>query len=763
MSEYHANLFELLKAEPIPVQAYDVQVNPIPEKRPLFYKVLGITAKRLTKNLKTPIISDEGQIKVVGNDLPEAFLHHRVPIPDIDEFKVELKFSEERESRLSDFDEYKRLVNRIIDVALVYFSEDFYKYHPNAPHIIKKEPTFDSNLIGNTGIIDFKEYYRSLRVYHNKPYILFNRGTQLVSFNNLLNEMKCLLRRFAKIRQKPADSFNFYDPPSAYIAYVNSIFRGKSANVVSYPGPSVRNIQAITWEYRGGDITASQSLSSCDYLAKYYGIKGLDRNQPLIEYILETPQGPVTQYHVPEVLSVRHDFKDLRKIIPPWQRKKVWDFINPNCKIQMREIFEVMKQIDSNLRLNMSQIYPSKIEISTTPANITENIVGPEKIDISFSNKDVSLDSPYDEEFYRKYGKSLRFVNPVSRDVKALVCLEKKTPEINKFITALQVEFKRRNRGELIVEYEDLNFKEKSYKGYDLVLTISDSDELYKQCKTIIQNEDGVLHQNVRPKNANPDSLVPLVMQLSIMLGADSWLLTRFDQSLLLVGIYFYRSPFTGNERYFYNMLDGSGKLLFQSPPYSPDHLDTFLDEITKSLRGHQSVLFFLPFNQLDFQQNLVQELETVENLEYMILLIKNWDNLRIFKTWKPTFIKRRRRRIQRHTVRYPFESYEYAPQGVILKAGENRYYIVTSRSVRHETGFRGCPIPINVEVFSHRGTFDVNEVLSHVLSLSMMSRTSGHSSRLPSPLNYLRKYAYYIEKFGQPKNDKVRQSLYYL
>ena len=762
MTEYHANLFELLKAEPIPLQVYDVQVDPIPQKRPLFYKVLGITAKRLTKNLKTPIISDEGQIKVVGNGLSEAFLHHRVPIPEINEFEVELRFTEERESRLSDFDEYKRIVNRIIDVALVYFSDDFYKYHPNAPHVLKKEPTFDSNLIENTGIIDYKEYYRGLRLYHNKPYLLFNRGTQLISYKNLLNEMKCLLRHFAKIRQKPVDSFDFYDPPDAFIAYVNSIFRGKSANVVSYPGPSVRNIQAVTWEYRCGDVTPGRSLSSCDYLTKYYGIRGLDRNQPLIKYVLETPQGPVTQFHVPEVLSIRHDFVDLQKIIPPWQRKKVWDFINPNCKIQMREIFAVMRQIESNLRLNMSQIYPSKIELSTTPVNITGNIVGPEKIDISFSNKDVSLDSPYDEKFYRRYGKSLRFINPISRDVKALAYLEKKMPETSKFIIALQQEFKRRNRKELIIEFNDLNFKEKNYKGYDLVLTISESDELYNQCKTIIQNEDGILHQNIRPENANSDSLIPLVMQLSLMLGADPWLLKKFDQSLLLIGVYFYRSPFSGNERYFYNMLDGSGKLLFQSPPYSPDQLNSFLDEITKNSRGHKRVLFFLSFNQLDFQENLIQELEKIENLEYMILLIKNWDNLRIFETWTPRVIRRRRRRITRH-VEYPFESYENAPQGVILKAGGNRYYIVTSRSVRHETGFRGCPIPIRAEIFSHKGTFDINEVLSHVLSLSIMSRTSGHTTRLPSPLNYLRKYAYYVEKLGEPTNKKVQQSLYYL
>jgi len=762
MKEYHANLFELLKTEPIPLQVYDVQVDPAPQKRPLFYEVLGITAKLLTKKLKTPIISDEGQIKAVGNGLSEPSWHHKVPIPEMNEFEVELRFVEERESRLSDFDEYTRLVNRIIDVALVYLSDDFYKYHPNAPYILKKEPTFDSNLIENTGIIDYKVYYRGLRLYHGKPYLLVNRGTQLISYINLLNEMKCLLRHFAKIRQKPVDSFDFYDPPASFIAYVNSIFHSKSANVVSYPGPSIRNIQAVTWEYRGGDVAPGQSMASCDYLAKYYGIRGLDRNQPLIKYVLETPQGPVTQFHVPEVLSIGHNFKDLQKIIPPWQRKKVWDFINPNCMIQMREIFAVIRQIESNLRLNMSLIYPSKIELSTTPVDITENIAGPEKIDISFSNKDLSLDSPYDEEFYRRYGKSLRFINPVSREVRALVHLEKKSPDIHEFIISLQEEFKRRNGKKLIVEYDDLNFKEKNYKGYDLVITISESDELYNQCKTIIQNEEGILHQNIKPESANSDSLIPLVMQLSLMLGADPWLLKKFDPHLLLIGLNFYRSPFSGNERYFYNMLDGSGKLLFQSPSYSPDDLDSVLDEVTKSLSGYRRVLFFLSFNQISFQENLVQELEKIENLEYMILLIKNWDNLRIFETWKPTLIKHRRRRITRH-VKYPFESYESAPQGIILKAGGDRYYLVTSRSVRHETGFRGCPIPIRIAIFSHRGTFDINEVLSHALSLSMMSRTSGHTTRLPSMLNYLRKYAYYIEKIGEPTNEKVRQSLFYL
>jgi len=558
MAEYHTNFFELLKAESILLHIYDVQVNPIPKKRPLYYNILGIVAKLLTKNLKNPIISDEGQIKVIGNSLSDASLHHKIPIPDMNEYDVELIYSEERESSLSTFDEYRHLINRIIDVALLYFSEDFYKYHPNAPHIIKKEPTFDSDLVETTGIIDYKEYYRGLRIYQDKPYILFNRGTKLVSFKNLLNEMKCLLRRYAKIRQRTVDYYDFYNPPSDFISYLNFLFRGKSANVIRYPGPSVKNIEEITWEYRGGDVTPGQSLSSCDYLSKYYGIKGLDRNQPLIKYVLETPKGVFTQYHLPEVLSVGHNFEDLKKIIPPWQRKQVWDYINPNCKNQLREIFKVLRQIDSSLRSNMPEIYPSKIEISTIPVNVTSNIAAPEKIDISFSNRDISLDPLYDETFYKRYGRSLRFKNPVLKDIKTLVFLEKKTSEIKSFIVDLQKEFHRRNRKELIVEYDNINFEEKNYQNYDLIFTISESDELYKKCKTIIQNKDGILHQNVEPKNAVPKSLVPLVMQISLKFGADPWLLKKFNKNILLVGLHFYRSPFTGNERYFYNLLEGT-------------------------------------------------------------------------------------------------------------------------------------------------------------------------------------------------------------
>jgi len=762
MTEYYANLFKVTKTEPIKIKIYNVNVKPIPEKRPLFYNILGILAKKLSYKLRSPIISDEGKIKVVGNLLNTDLLYNIVTIPNIGEYEVQLSYSEDREVYIKDFNEYRQLINRIIDISLVYFTEDYYKYHPYAPNIIKYEHVFDNNLIENTGIIDYKKYYRNLRIFNEEHYLILDRETIIQSYKNMLNEMKCLLKHFTNIRNKSDNYYNFYDPPSDFISYINSIFRGKSANVLAYPGPSIKNIKRVTWEYRGGDVAPGQSISTCDYLEKFYGIKNLDKNQPLIEYILETPQGVFTQYHLPEVLSVGHDFKDLEKIIPPWQRQQVWDYINPNCKNQLREILNLVKQIDASLRLNMTDVYPSKIEISILPVEISPFIIGPQNIDISFLNKELSLEPPYNENFYKLYGKSLRFVNPVPNDIRALVHLEKKTPQILEFFEELKNEFNRRNKKDLIIEYDYINFEEKNYINYDLVMTLSESDDLYVMCKIKIQNEDGIIHQNIRPENATPSSIIPLTMQLTLMFGGDPWLLNNSDEELSFVGVHFYRSPFSGNQRYFYNILNGAGKLLYQSDPYSSDNLNDFLIDLIEKLGQKERVIILMSFNQLDFQDKLCSDLDAINELEYMILLIKHWDNLRIFNTWKPVFIERRRRRSTR-AIKYPFESYENAPQGIILDAGNNVMYIITSRSIRRETGFRGCPHPIRVEMVSYKGEFEIHEVLSNILSLSMMSRISGHSTRLPSPLNYLQKYAYYIEKFGEPLKNNIKQSLFYL
>ncbi len=129
-------------------------------------------------------------------------------------------------------------------------------------------------------------------------------------------------------------------------------------------------------------------------------------------------------------------------------------------------------------------------------------------------------------------------------------------------------------------------------------------------------------------------------MQITLMFGGDPWLLKEDDQKPPVFGIYFYRSPFTGAERYFLNLSNSSGKLLFQSQPYPKEDLDTLLDVLATKMSKYKRVLLLLSFDQEDTCQHIVEKLERIEGLEYAILLVKNWDNLRVFKTWVPRRIE---------------------------------------------------------------------------------------------------------------------------
>lgn len=757
---FHANLFELKKAEPLPLFMYNAIVNPYPEKMPLFYKILGIVAKHLTRTERKPVISDQGQIKVLGTPLAKNKLSQRTSIENVGEFTVELEFLEEKESTLKDFEEYKHLVNRVVDIALVYLSEEYYKYHPDAPYIVKDYPFFDKSLIEDTGIVDFKEYFRNLRIHRGKPYMLFNLGTRLKSFQNLLVELKCLSNKYRKIRKQEID---FYNPTKDFVGFINSLFRGKTASVIRYPGPSIKRIKEITWKYRCGDAPPNAPMSPCKYLQAHYGIVGLDKNQPLVVYEIRTADRDLIHYHVPEVLSVGHNFVDLKRRIPSWQRSQVWGIIHPDCKSQLREIFNVVKEVDTALRSKMPEIYPSKIEISTVPVNVTSDITFHREIDISFKNKDITLQPPYDEKFYRRYRGAIRFLNPVERDVRSLVFIEKRKQNIKEFFNELQKEFEKRNGTRLIVEYGKMDFEARNFLDYDLVITVTDSEDIYKKSKTIIQNECGVHHQNIRPENATSDSVMQLVMQITLMFGGDPWLLKEDDEKSPIFGIHFYRSPFTGTARYFLNLSNGSGKLLFQSQPYSKENIDALLDVLANKMSECKRALLLLSFDQEEIRQRIVEKLETISGLEYAVLLVKNWDNLRIFKTWIPKRIELPQRIMKRLPTRYHVEAFEEAPQGIVLNAGDDTYHMVTSYSVRKQATFRGCPIPIRIEMFRSRGKVDTAHVLSHLMSLTFMHRGSGHSTRLPAPLVYLRKYARYVENFGMPSNKEFAQKLFYL
>lgn len=756
---FHSNMFALKNARPLPLFTYNVVVDPSPEKKPLYYKILGVIAKRLARAERKAVISDRGQIKVLGTPLAKGVLIQKVSIENLGKFTAKLEFFEEKESTLKDFEEYRHLVNRVIDVALTDLSEEYYKYHPEAPYIVKDYPFFDKALIEDTGVVDFKEYFRNVRIFHNKPYMIFNLGTRLKSFENLLTELKCLSNKFGKIRNQ---QINFHNPTEDFIGFINSLFRGKAANVIGYPGPSVKRIKEITWKYRCGDVPPNAPMSPCKYLRTNYGLTGLDKNQPLVIYEIRVDNGNLVQYHVPEVLSVGHNLKDLKIRIPTWQRTKVWDIINPDCKSQLREIISIAEEVDSVLRSKMSEIYPSKIEIETVPINVTSDVTFHKEISISFKNKNITLQPPYDEAFYRRYRARIRFLNPVDRDIKSLVFIEKRKQNVKEFFDELQEEFKKRNGTRLIVEYGNIDFEAKNFLDYDLVITVTDSEDIYTKSKKIIQNECSILHQNIKPENVTSDSIMQLVMQITLMFGGDPWLLKEDDERSPIFGIHFYRSPFTGAEKYFLNLSNGAGKILFQSRPYLKEDFDILFNDLATRVSEYKRTLLLLSFDYKEPCQSIAEKIEKIEGLDYVVLLVKNWDNLRIFKTWIPKRIELPQR-IRKRRTRYPVEAYEAAPQGIALDAGDDTYHLVTSYSVRRQTILRGCPIPIRIEIFKSRGTFDTAQVLSHLMSLTFMFRGSGHSTRLPAPLVYLKKYAYYVENFGMPSNEEFAQKLFYL
>jgi len=141
---------------------------------------------------------------------------------------------------------------------------------------------------------------------------------------------------------------------------------------------------------------------------------------------------------------------------------------------------------------------------------------------------------------------------------------------------------------------------------------------------------------------------------------------------------------------------------------------------------------------------------------------LKKWSELRILRSWKPQRRRKRRTRTEKITE-YPIEAYPSSPQGVILKTDPRTYYILTARSVRRGDAYRGCPVPIKIEIIESSGVFDIEKIMRFLLSMSFMTRLSGHITRLPSPLHLLRRYAGYVEKFGYPSNENMKQKMFYL
>jgi hypothetical protein len=468
---------------------------------------------------KKCVVSNREMIESLASPISHL-TNHTINLPGLGEFVVDLQELSKSRISIEQFDDYKLLVNRLADISLTILSKEYYKFHPDFPYILRDEPYFDADLIERTGILDSKRYFRGLQRFNNLAVFVLNRETQLRSNRNLLNEMKSLKKRYESMSEAEID---FYNPPEGFVAYVNSLLRGKAADVKGYPGPRIRKIREVTWEYRASDTLPGFNDSPIEYLARTYGLAGFDPLQPLVVYGID--EGNRIQYHLPEVLSVGHTFRDLEKRIPSWQRPQVWGSVHPDCKNQLHKIYEVLLELDGNLRRNLPQIYPDLVEISTKALDVTTFVTQAIEPKLHFGNREIILKRPYDTTFYRSYsGKRITFARPAS-NTKAMVCLLSSQSNTKEFLELLVNEFNLRNNSKLDLDYRDLDLDKTDYGNYQCVITVGDiagdNEEIYGKCKRLIQNEIGLAHQHITLPYANQDSVMSLVMQLTLKLGGD--------------------------------------------------------------------------------------------------------------------------------------------------------------------------------------------------------------------------------------------------
>ncbi len=359
---YNANLFELSKYEPFTINNYKAIFEPLPAKPAHFYQVIGRIARSLTDQCGTAVISDEGKIKVLESSLPTDKLVHEVALENVGNFNVSLTFnSSETLSFQTEPFLYGRMVSKIVDIALCNLSKDYYKYSEVSPYIIERgEGYFDKSLRERIGVEDGRRFYRGVQVAFGKPYLLLNREIELRSWKNLLNELK-ILGQWWQQSKKKTNQFDFYNPPKEFIAFINWSFRNRTANVTRYPSAPIV-IKEITWDSRANSKVLDNGMSPSEYHKIAQGITLQDDNQPLIKWKIVDHMGVFReQYHVPELLVVGHNFKDIRMRILQSQVSQVFDILHPHCGDQQRKIYDSVRKIDYILRNNFKSLYGSKL------------------------------------------------------------------------------------------------------------------------------------------------------------------------------------------------------------------------------------------------------------------------------------------------------------------------------------------------------------------------------------------------------------------
>jgi len=754
---FNANLFELKTYKPLKVNVYIPELTPSPEKETHFYQVLGRLARRLTRSMGTAVISDAGRIKVLESPIQEQDLVHEVGLENIATFKVKLRLEGANDIGFADApDEYGRLVSRIVDLALVHLSDDYYKYSDRSPYIIERgEGYFDESLRKRIGVEDGRRFYRGIRVLDGIPHLIINREIELRSWKNLLNELKVLAEWWGVVKGTTVD---FYNPLKEFVGFANWVFRNRTANVKAYPSPPVV-IREITWEARAKDKVLEGGISPCDYHKRTQGIIIEDEEQPLVKWKMTTKEGIVRdQFHVPELLVVGHTFKDIGMRVSKSQVSQVFDILHPHCGDQQRRIFDLLRKADAILRDRFSVVYPSKLEFSVFPKNIDKNTTPPSSISLKFRNREVDIEPPYGVNFYRRYPQTAKFVKPAIGPIRTLaICEEGCRP----FVEALAKETGQRNDCEVNVSYKSkLDIDDKDLSEHDLILTVTSEENLIRRCKEVIVGKLGIAHQNVTPEKATVDSIPQLAMQITLKLGGYPWFLKE-PEEVDVLSIYSYRNPFTGVRFYLFNVMRSEGEIVYQSKPFESNDILAFLEEVRARAKERGRLLIMMSFDDQQIQEFVLKEMSS--NVpEFMLIQVRQRDELRLFSTFRPTMVAMpRRRRLQ--TVTYPVEAYEAVPEGAILKAARDEYYVVTTASSKVRTYHRGCPTAVRLKILGSQGVFDIGKIIHYVLSLSLEAGTSGHETRLAAPLYYLKKYARYVNEYGLPTNERAFQTLFYV
>lgn len=753
---YHANLFELKRYKPLSVHLYLPKITPEPQKRNLHFKLLGKMARSLTDDLKLAIISDEGKIKVLEAKIPHDHGRKELTLEDGRVFSVELTFETSREVSYAQSPlEYGRLVSRIVDLALAHLSKDFYKYSDVSPWIIEKGGGyFDERLRKNIGIEDGRRYYRGVRSFQGIPCLLINREIELRSWKDLLNELKVMSDWWNRVKNQKMD---FYNPSEDFVKFINRAFRGKTAEIIAYHSRPIV-IREIAWTKRANDGVLEGGLSPCEHHKINQGITIKDEQQPLVRWNLITEDGKsLDQFHVPELLSVGHTFDDLSTRVPESQISTVFDRVHPNCSDQQRKIYDVARKIDLILRSQLPSLYPTKIEFSIVPKEVTANVLDPRPIQIKFGNKEIEVEPPYGLTFYRRYSARMTFASQVTGTIKTLALCSKTH---HKFIKALKKEFEKRNpHCAMEITFNESLGTQQDFSKHNLVLTVT--DKAIDEYKREIQNRLGIPHQNTTPEHANEESIPQLAMQLCLKLGGYPWFLKDIEEDLMILSIYSYRNPFSGLTLYMFSLMNGIGKIIYQSVPYERHKVLDFLREVHEKAKEYPRLLALTSFDDQQIHEYVLKDL-AIDLREFLFILLKQNDELRLFRTYRHTAgATPRRRRVEAPS--YPLESYECAPQGAILQTAVDEYHILTTISTKVGTYYRGCPKPLRLKVLGSKGSFDLPSVMRHILSLSLEAGTSGHETRLPAPLYYLQKYASYVSAYGSPEKESTYKVPFYV